>query len=201
MMSGDVETHPGPLSIKKITKFTHSLIITLLLIIIISNKVRTSKESLHNLESPSLQQQAISTMSQLHTSQFKRNNQTFQLKKNKRLPPSNKSASTYITGLLLLILAGDVCPNPGPTKESHPLLDNTSDNEMNLSVTCESCQQRNSIQSSQHPGKSFEWICENPFCKPNHYQRKSPQKQETTNRYQILTDNEPEEAKLYVWQR
>ena len=195
MMSGDVETHPGPLSIKKITKFTHSLIITLLLIIIISNKVRTSKESLHNLESPSLQQQAISTMSQLHTSQFKRNNQTFQLKKNKRLPPSNKSASTYITGLLLLILAGDVCPNPGPTKESHPLLDNISDNEMNLSVTCESCQQRNSIQSSQHPGKSFEWICENPFCKPNHYQRKSPQKQETTNRYQILTDNEPEERK------
>ena len=133
--SGDVEKNPGPL------KLLHRICILLLLVVILVIKIKEVRRDTH--ENQSIQQQSLNSISNLLNVKYR---------KLKKTPVEIKSIMSYIS--ILLIIAGDVQPNPGPN------------NEMNTStVECETCHQiyhlkippGNNMEKTSI-NKSFEWI-------------------------------------------
>ena len=93
--------------------------------------------------------------------------------------------------LILLLLAGDIQPHPGPTNELC-LLCKQQENKI-PSHTCDTCrgwchiscknQTSNPINSMN---SSYQWHCPNPNCLPNHQAARESTLKQTTNRYSLL---------------
>ena len=82
------------------------------------------------------------------------------------------------------------------------------DLRMNMLV-CETCNMSIHLRCSenlqcnenQNFKNSFEWICQNPLCKPNHQEGYSTQQTYTPNRYRILESKKVKKKKKYSKER
>ena len=132
--------------------------------------------------------------------------------KNKETFPSRKSPEAFLAILLicpgtlstilistcqamLLLLSGDIHPNPGPYHPTSCLnCNNTTANR--IIVTCDTCTGNCHLNCNDESKAksiregSFEWLCPNPTCKPNHHhgaRQTIEQKSDTTkNKYYVL---------------
>ena len=133
--------------------------------------------------------------------------------------------------VILLLMAGDILPNPGPSSTHCPsqqpvngikspenikTYNEEVSDEMITSATCLRCQKEEEnvctgitcetchgwfhVKCSTQEGSklsnpisienSFEWICPNHYCKPNHWPGIHLLQNETPNRYNILGKTE-----------
>ena len=158
MKSGDIETNPGPRNPKK---KTHITIILLVLITII--KIKFSQESdLYSRTDTSIPQINIHMGILL-------------LNKKQRLTCSNKHAA-YLA--LLLILAGDIHPRPGPP---HP-------SESTEAIKCNQCETwtHTHINNLDRP---HQWICPNPDCSPIYSSASSNIIPVSENKYSTISED------------
>lgn len=191
LQSGDIETEPGPyISKQKAVKQIYLLAIKLMLLIIVINRLKNDLDMKHIQKPTTTLSQAINMISHLIQLNFNRNKKTLAFIQSDR---------AYL--LLLLLLGGDIKVNPGPTTEYTCQMNGELTHGIESYATCESCEQRSCLPCLQgtkfkdyNLGKSFNWICPNKLCKPNYCPRKTPETQETTNRYQEL-EHQPNEAK------
>lgn len=173
ILSGDIETQPGP-----------KLLLIFLLIVII-NKINKEQETLLNPQPPSniyTQTDEINSIANLLT-----------IRRgiiNNRGPVVIQSTSSLFA--ILLILAGDVHPKPGPKQEGICSKCKLEDSD-ETSVTCDTCREWCHLQCSEKPPdvnpifqRSFEWICPNVNCNPNYHPGKKLEGNHSTNRYCIL---------------
>ena len=196
--SGDIETQPGPQKLPHIHKVIVLLLITFTVLLTIAI-------SFYNIKATenSLQQQTVLSPASITTKQSllsARNLLTFQKKKRKE----HIKVSTLAAYLaFILLMAGDIHPNPGPTTE-HCLLCKQSDNNIQ-SLTCDTCRgwchisctgQKN-YQTGIKDNTSYQWHCPNPKCLPNHQKSTESQLTQSPNRYNILTkkNKSPENRK------
>lgn len=104
--------------------------------------------------------------------------------------------SYKVTILLLLILSNDIHPNPGPKPQTsqHCSLCKTEVNDED-SLKCETCKKSYHIKCTSIKedtflqNSSFQWICPNQTCKPNHKEGNHLNDNSSTNRYQSLEYN------------
>ena len=164
ILSNDVETQPGPRS-----RFTYSCQYTLLLqiltLLIITIALRKMKPDAKPSNHPNQTEFVYNTMHFLCKIRFikKKMNQTHM---------EIKINSSYLT--LRILLSGDIHPNPGP-EINETCLNCKSAANRSQSVKCNTCKgwshlhcsapQRNNT-TLEH---SFEWLCPNPTCSPNHH--------------------------------
>lgn len=102
--------------------------------------------------------------------------------------------TTYNICTILILLSGDVHLNPGPKVTNTCSICNLEDNEDN-SARCDTCLRRCHIScaasiNGELMNKSFEWICPNIKCKPNHHTGLEIKSEESTNRYMLLAKAE-----------
>lgn len=104
------------------------------------------------------------------------------------------NTSLKVLAILLIILSHDISPNPGPENPETCSMCNLVANDEN-SMKCETCstwchivcsQNTNSRNPNEIANKSFEWICPNNQCKPNHQVTRNQQDQISPNRYSLL---------------
>lgn len=117
-------------------------------------------------------------------------------RKNKKLMKCDKA---YLAvKLLLILLSNDVHQNPGPKPTTTKNVENccsmctkeiSAENEDLLK--CQTCQQIihvNCLPNQQYPlqlDRSFEWVCPNRDCNPNHEESRSTFNQLSPNRYNV----------------
>lgn len=180
-MSGDIETQPGPKNIN-VPKLIAALLLTSFLILIIglSSYNHKATENAPNpkpalMSSTSLLKKSLDSTQSLLTLRNK--------KKKKRICIRTRGA--YL--VILLLMAGDIQPNPGPINEI-PCIEETisspKSDEMCLncnlsvnisqSVACNTCKgwchlNCSAPMENTSLEKSFEWLCPNPTCTPNHH--------------------------------
>lgn len=186
IQSGDVETEPGPYKHKKKpAPNIYTIMLKLMMLIIIINRLKTSQEDTEQIpKSPTIQSYGINMISQLLISRLKRNQKTL---------PQSKSDKAYLA--ILLILAGDIHLNPGPPKENTCLKCGQSTSR-ETGIVCETCgywshmqctvENLNKSSNLSPNGKSFQWICSNVHCKPNHHPGKESKTEYPPNRYSLL---------------
>lgn len=192
MTAGDIEKHPGPR--KRTEPCTHILSLLMLLVIILNKIGAVEDLTRHKFEpsskSPKALEQSLNNLSNLLAIRYKKMNISIKLSKN--------SSSAHI--VMLLIMAGDIHPEPGPVYETKCLKCNQHrTNQDETAVTCETCKgwchlncsapQNNNADSILN--KSFEWICPNHTCQPNHHVGTGNTLQQTTNRFKLLNSAKP----------
>ena len=99
-----------------------------------------------------------------------------------------KINSSYLT--LRILLAGDIHKNPGPKTNENCLICNSAVNRAQ-SVNCNTCKGWCHLNCSNPPDKvcleqSFEWLCPNPTCTPNHHTGTAISIQTLPSRYNPL---------------
>ena len=119
------------------------------------------------------------------------------LKKNSIPMKTNKPYKTFI--LLIILLSNDIHQNPGPKQQAIKETDNlcrmcNQKTENEDSMKCDTCNKwshiactgniRNHNRSSLN--KSFEWICSNTNCSPNHVDHTVEHQLTSPNRYQQI---------------
>lgn len=189
--SRDAETQPRPNSKKKKTPCLHILSIIILLIVTI-NKIKKEQDKIQNsLQSPILQQYILYDLTNILLQNPKRDI--------KKLEPS-KTVASHLS--ILLIIAGDIKLNPGP-QQVNKCIQCKKVAQKETAVNCETCNGWSHLQcteSTNHISKistqSFDWICPNVYCKPNHQTATETILTPTPNRYQILTQKVKEPKKI-----
>ena len=175
MASGDIETQPGPEK-----SYTLKLVMILLLLIVLNQMKKTEdSQQLKSRTSPNNLNQGLN----LTINILKRNNR----KKFKLIKVRSRGA--YL--VILLLIAGDIQPNPGP--EGDKCLKCKQLGNRNTTLTCETCsgwchitcydQENNNVNLLN---SSFQWLCPNPTCQPNHHAGTGSTIQQSTNRFKIL---------------
>ena len=187
ILSNDIEENPGPAKQVK-PKLSQTLFIMLLLVLLAFTKT-SDNDTIHR-DRP-LQQSGLSSIMNLLILKFKNHkfknhnfkNHKFKNHKFKDHSP-NLPAVKSTPGLfvILLMISGDIHANPGPPDKEIPTTAKQS------TVTCETCLS----QYEQDTGieKSFEWICTNPTCRPNHSPAKVIESHVNENTYMILQNDE-----------
>ena len=185
LKANDVETQPGPRKNFKQSGSNHvhlTVLITLLILLI--NKVQQYSTAI-KLESHNYQAESLLNISNLLRCK---------VRKQWTIPSISTSAATVS---LLLIIAGDIHPNPGPVYD-HSTSDQVSsatdsDTCEPTILTCDTCHSsfrletvtgspvRGNIRST-----SFDWICTNTSCHPNHHHGDNNDVQSSPNRFNTL---------------
>ena len=176
MMSNDVERQPGPK--RRITLIQNIILILLAIALMKMKKTEYMPEMKpRKLASYNIKNEAWNVLP---------------LKNRKN--PQIETRRNYIYLIMLILLAGDIHPNPGPKEQNMCL--NCKSIENNLqSVTCNSCNGWSHLNCSALPGdqenlrlidQSFEWLCPNPTCSPNHHTGLNNHFQTTANRFNTL---------------
>lgn len=206
MLSNDIETQPGPATRRKHKdNQLHTLIIIILAIVII-NKIHSA--NLYNVPPIKLTAQqlitklyAATTSNILSTDKLTVQQQSMtqlinqvRLSRKKYLEPMPAIRSTSGFTAILLILAGDVLTNPGPQYHNACSVCKQKDKKHNT-VTCETCKQWCHLQCTSRTEdltfileNSFQWICPNNACTPNHHSGKETKQHLSPNSYSILQD-------------
>ena len=178
MSSNDVEREPGPSRFRKplILHILILLAITLMKNIITENMQHKQCSTPSTVDKPVIKDICAKTTRSMK-------NMKIQMKaRSKHLPK------------LLLSRAGDIHPNPGP-KEQNLCLNCKKKNSKSQSVTCNTCCGCSHLNCSASPGdqdiskllnQSFEWLCPNPTCSPNHHTGLGENIQSTVNRFNTL---------------
>ena len=183
LRAGDIETEPGPKTNYQATGTNHvHLLIIITLFTLLLNKLQQYSGEAANDSQKYLTEGLLSSANllRLKTRHFYRN-----------IPAINTSSATIT---ILLLMAGDIHPNPGQGGSQHCATTGCGIKEP-TSLICETC--RNSYHlkcitnlSDQRDTnlleQSFDWICPNLECLPNHHQRDNPEVHSSTNRYNIL---------------
>ena len=175
MLSGDIERKPGP-----------KLLLILFMLIVIINKIGKHQKTLLNPQPPTSftnQSDEIDTITNLLT--MHRN-----IMNNRATEVVKQTSSLFA---LLLMLAGDVHPKPGP-KEGRACSRCKLEASDETTVTCDSCKEWCHLKCTKQPPdkvtlilqKSFEWICPNENCIPNHHPGKQTTESHSINRYRFL---------------
>ena len=215
ILSGDIETQPGPRTSKErklndderepgpnnisVIKILSTLILTLVILLVLyitncnlktgntPNLKPTLGSSPHKFTT---QHHSIFSLSNLLISRYKNRMKSI---------PEIKSKAALLS--ILLILAGDIHPNPGPRTEDICLKCKQADNK-EIAVTCETCNGWSHLQCTPNKKnvnhllkRSFDWICPNPTCRPNHHTGNDTELQETANRYNILENHKERSEK------
>ena len=249
MRSGDIELNPGPKKnpdpkktiknnntyTKKTSPPTLNLFMTMNILLVTALVLLIASISMYNNKytenSPQKNLGAIKT-EYLNTAINLINNLINIINKKKHRHIKIKTRAAYL--VILLLMAGDIKPNPGPNSTEHSLqqpatsikshehtktCSQEAPKEMKTmpsclmckqeegnhcpGVTCETCKGWIHIQCGSQKGplqqisieSSFEWICPNPFCKPNHWPGIRLVQNETPNRYNTIESNEIEVEK------
>ena len=115
----------------------------------------------------------------------------------KRMNIKIRTRAAYL--VLLLIIAGDIHPHPGPNKEDSCLRCHQAESKDQEAVNCETCKgwchlncTETSKETTQILHKSFEWLCPNPTCQPNHHVGIQGTVQPTTNKFESLNISQAE---------
>ena len=96
--------------------------------------------------------------------------------------------------VLLLMIANDIHPHPGPNIEDTCLRCHKTENNKDLAAaSCDTCKgwcHLNCTEQRTEPNhilsNRFEWLCPNPTCQPNHHVGINSTVQPTTNRFDTL---------------
>ena len=191
LQSGDIETEPGPnTQRKKMNTQILTMTIRLMFLIIIVNRMKNHPE-MKPTQKPTTQTLDINMISHLLAAKLNRNNRT--------LSPTQADLK-YLA--ILLILSGDIKLNPGPPEENEKQSCCKLGHKTNTHITCDNCGQESCLEciyqsnkTTHKKEKSFEWVCSNHLCRPNHYPGIPENNHETTNQYQSLANkNEQPEA-------
>ena len=172
-MANDVERQPGPI----ITALTVNLLLILLGISL--NKMKT------------LYMAPVKPRKIPFFHDEKENWNKSVLNKSKKPQTEPKSNFKYLQTLMLL--AGDIHPNPGPVQQNLCL--NCKTDIKLMSVTCSTCRGWSHLDCKAKPqdqrnssllDQSFEWLCPNPTCNSNYHSGLRKKLHTTPNRYKIL---------------
>ena len=215
--SGNVEKNPGPHK-RKSRKNTQKTNIIPIIIILISLVIKIkSVQEVSQSHSPQHTQSSQINLSSI----------LLQLQKRETNFNSNNKYSLYMS--ILLIMSGDIHPCPGHPNDNQPIQQTNEVSEpkqsnqltydicmkckhedlrMNMLV-CETCNMSIHLRCSenlqcnenQNFKNSFEWICQNPLCKPNHQEGYNTQQTPTPNRYRILESKKVKKKKKYSKER
>ena len=175
MLSGDIETQPGPN--RRTKPRTHIIHAMMVLIIIINQikKVQVHTNTIKNKETGNYKETNPKTTNKCHQLQEYLNHSSYlltEMNKRRKINPPIRSTSAYLS--ILLIMSGDLHPNPGPLYQKNCLICKHS-KKNKLVETCETCKQwshlscMTEIDVNAKLEKSFEWICPNLTCTPNHH--------------------------------
>ena len=119
--------------------------------------------------------------------------------KNRRMMKSDYRYSRLI--ILLILLSNDINKNPGPMPENSKLELEEYCNMCNQPIKkeealkCDTCRKWCHYncagnQNTREHNSSFEWICQNPYCSPNHEEHSNHGAEQTKlvspNRYTLL---------------
>lgn len=183
MMSGDIETEPGP----TYSRIVQVVTLLLLLQVVLTILLLTSINKLKTTEETSTLKTKVSNNLKLSLKLI--SNILVLNKKKKWTHIKVRTRSAYI--VILLLLAGDISPHPGPTTESLCLKCKQPEDD-NISVTCETCKGWSHISCSDKElnnkvSNDFQWLCPNPKCQPNHQTGLMNTIQETTNIFSIIS--------------
>lgn len=192
--SGDVETQPGPNSKKKKDREIPCLhIISLIILLIVTiNKIKKEQDKILNSpQSSRLLEYRLYDFTNILLQNVKRDIKKF---------GKTNSAASHLA--ILLIIAGDVKLNPGP-KQVNKCIQCKKVAQKETAVNCETCNgwshllcTESTKQVAKISSQSFDWICPNPNCKPNHQTASETNFLPTPNRYQILTEQVEEPKKV-----
>ena len=179
--SGDIESNPGPyISKKKLAINMINVIITIILILIIINKMKIAVEGKQTSILATITSQGMNMVSNELVRQWKRTNHKI----------SHKSSAAYL--ILLILLSNDVGVNPGPVQTCSCSVCGTNSNQT-PEVFCEDCNLPYHLkciikgnENIETLDQSFEWVCRQQSCKPNHYIGKMQQPHISPNKYDIL---------------
>ena len=181
MLSGDIETQPGPQK-PPTFKIAAILLLTSLLILIIgiSNYNAKITENLPKLPKSSMKGSYQLTACHLLTLSNKKKQRNIKI----------QTRAAYL--VIILLTAGDIQPHPGP-KQEHCLICKQPDNHTHL-LTCDTCGgwchtscKANKNNQSSIGEMSFQWQCPNPRCLPNHHEPSENTLNWTPSRYYILS--------------
>lgn len=193
--SGDIHPNPGPFNI--ITKIMAKILILITIlstihVIIENNETEKDVKPTTSIYVCSLSLSSVRFMKIRMTRKERKFNDT----------------SHYIC-IILILLSGDVHLNPGPNVTHTCSICNLVENEEN-SLRCDTCKQRCHINCAtgindkekrydelkEVWNKSFEWICPNIMCNPNHHSGLETKScQVSPNRYVLLAKEEEEITK------
>ena len=175
MSANDVEREPGP------ARFRKPLILHILIVLAII--------LMKNIITENMQPKQCSISSTVNKSEI-RDDCAKTTRSMKNMKTQMKAKSKHLPKLLLA-RAGDIHPNPGPNDENLCL--NCKRNvSKSQSVICNTCNGWSHLNCSASPGdndicilldKSFEWLCPNPTCTPNHHTGLSEHIPSTANRF------------------
>ena len=183
LKSGDIEKQPGPKTYKKTHKTNlMNIMILFITFIIILNKITERKEV-----QPTSSYQTTKSLVIKSIANF------LILNRNKLTSKKLITKSTSSLICIMLIIAGDIHPNPGPSPTKACLMCGLQDRDL-IILTCETCKNYCHLQcskdgrdgQSQNTEKSFEWICPNQYCKPNHHLGVADLTTRVSNQYSIL---------------
>lgn len=213
MLSNDIETQPGPVTRKR-NKVKHLHTITLIfLAIVLINKMHKEKET--NLSTNNLTTQELALSQMLKTLHLAISPKHISNRRLRRLQKKISGSKNYMKAMpvirttsiyicILLSLAGDIHTNPGPMNNGACIKCQVEDTG-NSTVTCETCNQWCHLECTfgkenmNHISeKSFQWICANKTCKPNHHTGEEINQHLSPNRYSML--QEPKEHNRKVTQ-
>ena len=193
LRAGDVETHPGPSAnyLATGTNHVHLLAISVLLILFL-NKIQQYSGETANDSQKYLSEGLLSGANLLRL-KTKHSCRT--------IPPISTSSATLT---ILLLMAGDVHPNPGHGSNIQCSTSGCTINEP-TSLTCETCNNHYHLSCITGPYDqkatnimeiSFDWICPNLKCQPNHHHRDSSEMKSGQNRFNILGKEAIQNAKI-----
>ena len=169
-LAGDVHSNPGPIvragrtKIKSTTNHVHLIQIILLLIIVI-NQIHNRDKS-RTIQDQQTQNMGYSSVL-IGLNKWK--------KQSKLLTLQRKNQKYYC---IILLLSGDIHPNPGPINhQGNVCLKCKKEDKNKHIVTCDTCKHWSHINCTEENQcniekmleESFQWICPNPICSPNHY--------------------------------
>ena len=191
MLSNDIEEQPGPVSTRR-RKVNHTHILTILIVtLVLITKIQKESKTKPSQKKTTMLEQSQSFVCNLLKLKTKKNH----------MKPLQERNSVATVLALLLILAGDVHPNPGPMETT--LCSKCKSGDIaGIKVTCGTCNRwchiqctmQDHIDLNQILEKSFQWICPNRTCNPNHYSGVDKNVQLSPNRYKVLQD-ETEDVK------
>ena len=185
ILSGDVETEPGPTKIHiPITKL-------IIILITVSTLILLTGISLYNIEATEHIPGPYTIPTQLKT-HVKQNllsisNLLILSTKKKHIKISSRAA--YL--VIILLTAGDIQPHPGPYNQRCLVCKQPENNSQ--THDCDTCRGwchiscNNQINNPVNLMKSsYQWHCPNPKCLPNHHGPLESTLQQTPNRYSPL---------------
>ena len=176
------------------TNHVHFLQIILLLIIVI-NQIHNRDKSRTATDKQTPNMEYITVLPEL-----------YKWKKQNKLATLNRKNPDYLC--LILLIAGDIHPNPGPVRhQGNICLKCKRENKNKHIVTCDTCKHWSHIDCTEESQsnseklleESFQWICPNPICAPNHWVGRKSLTENSSNKYSNLSKsketNSPTKAK------